>query len=90
MSLKVSSAPDVSGQTGVVAADTVEMIWSHVTRVFKSWLQGEVVAFLLGSCAPVLATDRLCAAVRVGCAGMREVELKAGCGCTSFFCIRTT
>lgn len=52
MSLKVSSAPDVSGQTGVVAAVTVKMIWRHVTRVFKCWLQREAVEFLLGSCLP--------------------------------------
>lgn len=41
------------------------------------------------ACAPVVATDRLDAAVRGGCAGMREVAFKAGCGCTSF-CIRAT
>lgn len=49
MSLKVSSAPDASGQTGVVAAGTVKTIWRHVTRVFKCWSQREVVGFLLGS-----------------------------------------
>lgn len=54
MSLKVSSAPDVSGQTGVVAALTVKMIWRNVTRALKCWLQGEVLQLLLGSCLPAL------------------------------------